>query len=319
MAVVNLSNGSVIRTFNLPPEGFDPITASDSELAVYGFPARPSDPAILARFESHYRRTKGRMRYIVPEFELRPILRHPEISGAKDAGGATVSFWSGAVVYAPSGESFKWLQAEWVVPNVSTAIGSNNIGSTQNAYVEVAWVGLDNASLLQAGTGTSISPGGKPSSFLWHEWLPPGWVTITNLPVNGGDLIVVVICTPSGQGSTTASIYFTNMTQGLQTSYSLSWPAGSNPFTGNQAEWIVERPTVTGGSAILPNYGEVVFTGATAVLTNGTVVDAGTTGGNNGSIQMVANGVTLSTAVIVSPTVVQCTYNGPVAGLVGVG
>lgn len=43
MSVIQLSNGSTIRTFTLPPEGFDPLTASDAELAVYGFPAPPGE------------------------------------------------------------------------------------------------------------------------------------------------------------------------------------------------------------------------------------------------------------------------------------
>jgi hypothetical protein len=323
MSVINLSNGSIIRTFTLPPEGFDPLTASASQLAVYGFPARPEDPAQLAAFVSHYSRMKGRLRYIEPTFTLHPSLRPPKPSGGipGEAGGS-VTFWSGAVVYAPSGQSFKWLQAEWVVPNVSTFVGSNTIGSTQNPYVEVAWIGLGNSSLLQAGSGASISPGGQPSFFLWHEWTPPGWVTINNLPVNGGDLITVVICTPSGAGSTTSTVYFTNNTQALQTSYTLSFPVGSGDptsFLGDQAEWIVERPSVKGGLAILPNYGQLFFSSCNAVLTNGTVVNAGTTGGNNGSINMVTtNGILLSTGTIVTPTIVQCQYNGPIQGTVSV-
>jgi hypothetical protein len=324
MAVINLSNGSRIRTFSPPREGvtFDPLTASAAELAIHGFPARPEDPAQLALFQRHYTRMKGRLRCIEPTFTVRPSLRPSKSADTEGEAGGSVPFWSGAVVYAPSGQSFKWLQAEWVVPNVSTAIGSNTIGSTENAYVAVSWIGLGNSSLLQAGAGGSISPGGQPSFFLWHEWTPPGWVTINNLQVNAGDLITVLICTPSGAGSTLSTIYFTNNTQGLQTSYEISFPEGAGDptsFLGDQAEWIVERPSVTGGLAILPNYGEVFFSSANAVLTNGSLVNAGTPGGNNGSINMVTtNGVLLSTGTIVSPTVVQCQYNGPVDGIIGV-
>jgi hypothetical protein len=321
MAVLDLSNGSRIRTFTLPPDGFDPLNASAAELAVYGFPERPTDPRFLARFNGHYSRLKGRLRCIEPTFTLRPSLRPAKVAGADDVAGATVPFWSGAVVYAPQGESFQWMQAEWVVPNVSTAITAGSaIGTTASPYTAVSWVGLGNSSLLQAGAGGQISPNGTPSFFLWHEWLPPGWVTINNLPVNAGDLITVMICTPSGKGSTSSTIYFSNNTQGLQTSYNLSWPnvSGSTPFLGDQAEWIVERPAVTGGLAILPNYGDVFFSSANAVLTNGTAVNAGTPGGNNGSIQMVANGITLSTGTIVAPTIVQCQYNGPVDGIISV-
>jgi hypothetical protein len=313
MSTITLSNGSIVRTFALPPEGFDPLAASDSQLAVYGFPARPRDPARLAAFVNHYTRMKGRLRRIEPAFEVHPSLRPPQPVGIQGEAGGTVPFWSGAVVYAPSGQSFQSIVGEWVVPNVSAVVGSNTIGSTENAYVEVAWVGLGNSSLLQAGSGGSISPGGQPSFFLWHEWTPPGWVTVKNFPVNAGDMISVLICTPSGAGSTSATVYFSNNTQGVETSYTLSFPEGSGDpasFLGDQAEWIVERPKVHGGLAILPNYGQVFFSNCVAVLNGGPDVNAGTSGGRNGSINMVTtDGMLLSTGAIVAPTVVQCQYN----------
>jgi len=176
MAVINLSNGSRIRTFSPPPDGvaFDPLTASAADLAIHGFPRRPEAPEQLALFERHYTRMKGRLRCIEPTFTVRPSLRPSKSADTEFKAGGSVPFWSGAVVYAPSGQSFQWLQAVWVVPNVSTAIGTSPIGSTENAYVAVSWIGLGNSSLLQAGAGGSISPGGQPSFFLWHEWTPPG-------------------------------------------------------------------------------------------------------------------------------------------------
>lgn len=317
MSVIQLSNGSTIRTFTLPPEGFDPLTASDAELAVYGFPARPENPFLRERFEDHYKRVKGRMRYIEPAFTVHPS-RRPRVTLVEGAAGNAQDFWSGAVVYAPSGQSFKWVQSQWVVPNVSAKVGST-IGSTENAYVEVAWVGLGNSSLLQAGSGSQISPGGEPSFFMWHEWTPPGWVTVNNFPLSGGDLVAVVICTPSGVGSTSATVYFSNLTQGVQTSYPLSFPEGSNDpseFLGDQAEWIVERPVVPGGLAVLPNFGQVIFTHCTATLTDGTVVDAGTTGGRNGTLNMSPNNVLLSTATLIAPEVLQVEYNATTTGIV---
>lgn len=38
----------------MPPPGFDPLTATDGELAMYGFEARPSDPALLDHWKSLY-------------------------------------------------------------------------------------------------------------------------------------------------------------------------------------------------------------------------------------------------------------------------
>jgi hypothetical protein len=73
--VINLDNGVKIRTFAPPPDGsaFDPLTASASDLALHGFPPRPEDPQLLARFQSHFNRVKGRSRYIVPTFKLASV------------------------------------------------------------------------------------------------------------------------------------------------------------------------------------------------------------------------------------------------------
>ncbi len=139
---------------------------------------------------------------------------------------------------------------------------------------------------------------------------PPGWVTINNLAVNAGDLIAVVICTPSGAGSTSATIYFSNTTSGYATSYALSIPTGTN-FLGDQAEWILERPTFNGSPAQLPDYGQMFFSSANSGLAAGGVVNAGATGGNNGPVNMVVNGATLSTGAVLTQSVVQCQYVGP--------
>jgi hypothetical protein len=313
-----LDNGAHIRTFAPPPGGsaFDPLTASADDLALHGFPARPENPELLARFQSHFNRVKGRLRYIEPIFSVRPSLRMRPSAGPEGvAGPGSTNIWSGAVVYAPSGQSFRWVQAEWVVSNASAPVPGN-------AYTCICWVGLGNSSLCQAGTGCSVSQNGVPSFFLFHEWTPPGWVTINNLAVNAGDLIAVVICTPSGAGSTSATIFFSNTTTGYSTSYAISIPPGTN-FLGDQAEWIVERPIIGGGPAQLPDYGQVFFSSANSGLAAGGVVNAGAVGGKNGPVNMVVNGATLSTGAVLGQTVVQCQYvssepHGNQSGLISV-
>jgi hypothetical protein len=311
MAVINLNNGSRIRTFPPPPEGsaFDPLKASNIQLVRHGFPPRPENPELLARFQRHFTRMKGKLRYIEPTFSLRPSMKAS--AGPHGVGGGSTKIWSGAVIYAPSGESFKWVEAEWIIPNVSEPV-------TGNTSTCLSWVGLGNSSLLQAGAGCQFDPAGTPSFFLWHEWLPPGWVTINNLAAQAGDLITVVICTPSGAGSTSSTIYFSNCTSGHSTSYELSFPQGPNDptsFPGDQAEWIVELSTNGTDEAQVPDYGQVFFSSANAGLENGSLLNAASPGskGNltNGSIDLVINGTTLSTGAVLTPTVVQCQYTGP--------
>jgi hypothetical protein len=203
-----------------------------------------------------------------------------------------------------------------MVPNATKSVGGNaSVTAAGIGFHCSAWVGIGNSSLLQAGVGIHFNQDGAPEFSLWHEWVPGsgGATSLKNFSVNAGDLITVVICTPSGAGSTSGTIYFSNSTQRTQTSFDIFINVGPNippSLIGDQAEWIVERPYINGSAANLPNYGEVFFSNATAGLVSDAVVNAGATGGNNGSIDMVVNGVTLSNGIIHSPTVVQCLYAG---------
>jgi hypothetical protein len=114
MPIVTLENGARIKTFRAPEDhAFDPLSASATDLARHGFPARPQDPEALMRFNRHFSRMKGRFRYIEPQFSHRPSAR---LTANGDFAGN--QYWSGDVVYAVTGQSFKWVQAEW---NVSSA------------------------------------------------------------------------------------------------------------------------------------------------------------------------------------------------------
>ena len=143
------------------------------------------------------------------------------------------------------------------------------------------------------------------SIYPWHEWYPAKEVKITNLAINPGDLISMLITTPNGSGSTTATISFGNQTSGVFTSYEITAPAGT-VLAGNCAEWIVETPIVNNVLTQLPDYGEIFFSECVGYLTNGTLVNGGT--GNN--INLVQNGRTESIGTLITPTIIQCQYNG---------
>ena len=44
----------------------------------------------------------------------------------------------------------------------------------------------------------------------WFEWFPLPETQITNLAVNPGDMVTMLICT-TGAGSTSASVFFSNL------------------------------------------------------------------------------------------------------------
>jgi hypothetical protein len=299
MAIIQLDKGATITTFRLPPSDFDPLTASPGDLVRFGFPLRPDDPQLLARYRSVFGRLKGKVRYIEPAFKV-DTTKTTHVQPAKTkAGPETSGNWSGGVVYAPTGQSFKWVQGEWVCPNVYPP--------TQNqAYYSVNWIGIDgdgSGDVCQAGMVCEVTNNSRTIN-PWHEWFPSDWVNITNLLILPGDLISMVICT-QGAGSTSATISFANVSSGLATSYIITAPTGTK-LVGNSAEWIVETPGINGQTAELPDYGEVFFSNCQAGLTNGSTVNGGT--GDN--INLLQGGKTLSTGTLITPTVIRCQYTG---------
>jgi Peptidase A4 family len=307
MAIINLENDIKITTFR-PPSGFDPLTASARDLAQAGFPPRPTDPKLLARYQQFFNRTKNRFQYIEPTFRVDPTkTTHTNKRAEMGAGTETYDNWSGGVVYAPSGQSFKWVQGDWVVPDVYP--------TAQNQWQYCAnWVGLDgdgSGDVCQAGMICAVFQSGSSitrSIYPWHEWYPSSWVEITNLPISPGDLVSMLVCSAEGAGSTTATIYFGNQTSGVSMSYQITAPSGTK-LVGNSAEWIVETPIVNGALTDMPDYGQVFFTNCEGYLTNGSAVNGGT--GNN--INLVQNNTTLSTGTLITPTIIECQYVGPAA------
>lgn len=303
MTVVNLDKNVKITTFGPSPK-LDPLTASAEDLAQAGLPPRPTDPHLLARYQRFFTKTKNKFHYIEPTFRVDPT---KSTHANKGAGMETDDNWSGGVVYSPDGQSFKWVEGDWVVPSVYP--------TAQNEWQYCAsWVGIDgdgSGDVCQAGMICAVYQSGSfitRSCYPWHAWFPSSWVEITNLSVSPGDFVSVLICTAQGAGSRTATIYFANHSSGSATSYQITAPSGT-ALVGNSAEWVVETPIVNGSLGEMPDYGEAFFSVCEAGLTNGSVVN----GGMGININLVQNGTTLSTGTLVAPTVVECQYAGSVS------
>lgn len=185
---------------------------------------------------------------------------------------ATSTNWSGSVAFAPANTTFRWVEGQWTVPNShAPALGS---------YYASEWVGIDgwnSPDVLQAGTETAIADLGiftARSTYAWWEWFPAGEVAITNLPVSPGDVMYSLICATS---NTTASVYISNQSSSLTTSFTINAPQGSS-LAGNCAEWVVERPTVGGNLASLTDYDAVYIDEGVAGWTGGNKIGIVTSG-----------------------------------------
>jgi Peptidase A4 family len=117
---------------------------------------------------------KSKFHYIPPTFRMNSDKVHgprSRTSVAAAAGTETSGNWSGAVVYAPAGDSFKWVEGDWVVPNVGAPMENQ-------WYYCASWIGIDgdgSGDVCQAGvecevyrSGTSVTRNIYP----WWEWYP---------------------------------------------------------------------------------------------------------------------------------------------------
>lgn len=275
-----------IRLYPEPPPGFDPQTAEDRLLRLYGFPARPDaggQPELREQWNRVISRIRGRVR---PEFRVdpnrfhgarraHPVIDDPQVS----------SNWSGSVLVAPTGDTWQWVMGQWTVPSCDNPTP----GPGPDCF-SAAWLGIDGGvfngdprqDVVQAGSESDSSPGGGRNIFLWWEWAPAiPQVVLTNFPVNSGDLMMCMICVEPSAGGPVATFFLFNYNSGLLTTFSFAKPVDAD-FLGNTAEWIVEAPSLGGifGNTViqpLTNFGAVFFDQAQAGTVKNVVVNCNDT------------------------------------------
>jgi Peptidase A4 family len=163
--------------------------------------------------------------------------------------------WSGAVLKAPSGESFATVSAEWKVPSVAQ-VPIDGIKISDVAE----WVGIDgykSKDVCQAGVQETVRTSANGHTTIhysaWDEWYPADSHTIphSSFKVKPGDVIKVTVET-TGAGATEATFIFDNETTGKIYETSLTAPKGTS-LHGNSAEVIVETPEwISGGEVSQP-------------------------------------------------------------------
>jgi hypothetical protein len=308
MKHIELEGGIKITTYQ-PPKDFDPLTAAPLEVLRHGFPPRPDNPHRLEQYSRIFNRLKSRFHYIQPTFRVNPNRFHGPRQRLTTELTETSNNWSGGVVFAPSGGSFQCVLGDWIIPNVSAPTDP----TPNEWYYCASWIGIDgdgSPDVCQAGVESQVMQfeGSMIRYFIpWWEWYPLPTVEITNLAVSAGDLVHVQIFAPQAAGSTTATVYFANMTSGASTSFTITAPSGT-ALVGNSAEWIVEAPGAPGSQTPLADYGQVTFSKCQATSRNlpnpSTVVDGGT--GDN--INMTVGGAMVSAGNLIDPTTIQCVY-----------
>ena len=271
----HLTNLPGATTIEAPPAGFDPIAASDEELAYHGFPPRPNQTTDAKAYASWAKAMKASKTRIVPTLEQTSIFHGPakpgkaanptavEGNAAPSGNASNVSYsynWSGYVDFSGASSygssSYYYLVNDFVVPVAEQAFGVCNGGWDWGSE----WNGIDgwgSNDVLQAGVEfDAYCSGGYKSSYYstWYEWYPYGEVRIS-LPVAKGDDVFVEIWHTS---STQGYAYIVNYTNNQSTEVGFTAYPGY-PLVGNSAEWVVERPSVGGSLTTLTNYIMIPF------------------------------------------------------------
>ena len=296
--------GGKVRTHPLPPKGFDPRAASARELRRYGLPTRP-DPAVHPKLAARWDEIFSRkITYITPTFrpleELLPGVKRRD-RPRRDLVTVTNPTWSGAVVHATGSQTFTWVLGQWNVPDVAPAAGA------KGGQYTFAFIGIDgNTDVTQIGTIQSVTTAANgrvsKSCYAVYEWFPNSWSAITNLPVSFGDTMIGLICMDS---PTEAFFSLVNVTSGIHAGFIFDAPAGTVSLE-NQAEWILERPDISGVNPPMPDFGEIYFDSAMG----GHGLDFLADGGSDTAINMVVNGKTVATTTVETPTLIKIAYTG---------
>ncbi len=245
---------SHLTTYEPPPDGFDPLTASHHLLRKHGYPHRPH-PEKEPRLHKLWREALGRPhRVIKAELQVdRSIGRHP-LRSPQGSFGLSGS-WAGAEVstaslgYAPT-EVANTVYGQWIVPTVTPP--NPDTGFAVGTWVGLGGDGNNNSNqVVQAGTDARSSSDGSVVYRAWTQWFPyqGSAVTVSNFPVSPGNRVgFLVLTTEPGH----AFVSMMNYTTGQATSVGIT-PPGANS-DGSSAEWVIE-----GNGALLADFYSVLF------------------------------------------------------------
>jgi len=250
-----------------PPPGFNAITASDVELATYGFPPRPDaqlEPQAYASWERAMLASKVR---VTPQLQMTNIFRTPvsKTSAASvtdnasavpptGSNGPTSGGWSGYYVLSGAASynhtnSFYYALAYYVVPKARHALNAPCNNTWNLAYGGVGLDGFGSSDVLEAGvvfdSYLSTSCVNTPYYAFSYEWYPYGSVVVSSVPVTAGDDVFVEVWNTSAtQGYVYMVDLFTNQAVTIGVT---AYPGYS--LVGNSAEWFID-----GAAASLTDY-----------------------------------------------------------------
>jgi hypothetical protein len=268
-----------IHTYPDPPKGFTPVTATDEDLATYGFPPRPDKqvhPDQYAQWERAMRMAKIRW-----NGELRPVpgghgmiaaasphlpeVVQPETSGPKQFSTNNAS----GVIVASGQKTFNKYSIANVFAFITVPTAEFPLDTTAcsgDGYIAISSVGIDGYVFntgdgygfdpqLQAGVYEQVSCDGDI-----YYFAVVGWQGNFSVPffVNPGDVVYAIAFT---QGGSNSDVYLQDITTSTYGTYSVT----TSGIVGATANWTVERLCCSANEPIpLANTSAIAFGGAFA-------------------------------------------------------
>jgi hypothetical protein len=228
------SGGVTTVTDLIPPEGFNPSTASNAQLDEYGFPTRPADPHALAVWQQEMSGWKGAA---APQpFDV----ADPYVQFDTEKN----NIWAGYVVSGGAG-AFNQAEAWYDEPHIySSACGSNTAEST--------WAGIGgryDGDLAQNGTAYGVDVAGIGSHQSFWEIVP-----------GNGPHPRTLYGTPGYQFDASTRWYGSGYRFYYHNDYSGKTDAvdvGTSEYVGTSAEAITEHPSTLNNG--LSNFGTFNF------------------------------------------------------------
>lgn len=256
-------------TFPVPPFGFNPLNATDAQLAEYAFPPRPtndtSELALWNQEMSYYKVTdRPNVSAYIKKINKASLTKHDTVNNSLSVRPMSMtnksnSIWSGYGDYrgSTSNPINNWCAAEgyFLQP-------TNSNGSSGNS--ECSWVGLGGAqtgALSQAGTIMN-NPDRYDAFFECMNGSGDDMYVNTGLKPSATNSMYIYI---SYQSSNNLFNYYIADNSTGATSQGLITPHNAygkfNAYDGSTAEWIDEIPTIT---SKLSNFGTINWTNCRA-------------------------------------------------------
>jgi Peptidase A4 family len=262
LAYANVAtNLNSIRTFAEAPKNFNPVTASDEDLAVYGFPARPdpqAEPDHYAMWQRamqaakiHWNGTLTAVRAPMSASDSMLAgteMTASEVSESVPATPASLN-WAGVVLTKnltkwSKSSSFRDIYSFMTVP-----VGQPAFGGGCDFYSQFTFVGLNgylkkaafqpsaNGTLMGGVFALSECSRADAAYYAVFGWNPT--FIQTAFKVNPGDMVYTEVGAPPS-GTQPSYLFIEDLTTLTYNAYAVSVPS-EKTFIGDTAEWIVER------------------------------------------------------------------------------